>query len=170
MQKLAENFRKLKSTQIKCQHFRCKFKNWNLRLEFTCFVWICVSCRFHYCCCTVKKIWWIFFFSMVSRDHEKCVCCLFNWVDSIKNCAVNFQPNYIDTPTRDVRFRFSGSHRRFYSLIFQRSGWIATKRRYVHSVIPMTTNGCITRMHTIFVCSSNAYSFYSKHRTNDGKN
>lgn len=52
---------------------------------------------------------------------NKCVCCPFNWVDSIKNCAVNFQTSYHPYPVEAILFDsiFSGSHRRFYSLDFE---------------------------------------------------
>lgn len=85
-------------------------------------------------------------------DHGKCVCCPFNWVDSIKNGTVNFESNCFDTPTKDVRFKHSGSHRRFYSLDFQRSGWIANDRRYVHFMILWFSERVIQQMVVLLWC------------------
>lgn len=76
----------------------------------------------------------------------RCVCCPFDWVDSIENCAANFQTTSIHTPTK--RFRFSGSHRRFYSLDFKNTQSVirldckyasitlrrTNERRYTHTI------------------------------------
>lgn len=111
----------------------------------------------------------------------RCVCCPFDWADSIENGAANFQATCIHMPTKP--FHFSGSHRRVYSLDFQEyrvwSGWIANMRTswrnndtytlYDRSRVA-ATDGCIVRTQAICVCSIIAYSFYpnwngTPHRT-----